>query len=209
MLNQHIIPSLVAKNQNTLDIILKKLKGATKHVHLDIVDGRFAANHSLDFNFKLHKSFTYSAHVMTKHPERWIQRHLNAIDLFIPQSEAIRSKKRYIQWVKSKKKKIAFALKPETSVHTLKPYIKYVDYVLILTVRPGFYGSLFLRAPLQKIKQIKRLNKKIKVFVDGHMNPQTVKEARKAGADYIICGSYILNASKPKVALKTLSKALS
>ncbi len=207
MMNQHIIPSLVAKNQNTLDSLLQKLKGATKHVHLDIVDGRFAGNHSLDFNFKLHKTFTYSAHVMTRNPERWIQRHLKAIDLFIPQSEAIRNKKKYIKWMRSKKKKIAFALKPETKIHTLRPYIKDIQYVLILTVRPGFYGSLFLRAPLQKIKKIKQLNPKIKVIVDGHMNLQTVKEARKAGADYVICGSYILNASKPKVALQQMRKA--
>ena len=197
----------MAKNQKTLDALLQRLKGATKAVHLDIVDGRFAGNHSLDFNFRLHKTFTYSAHVMTKHPERWIQRHLKAIDLFIPQSEAVRNKRKYISWMKSKKKKIAFALKPETKVHTLKSYIKDIQYVLILTVRPGFYGSLFLHAPLRKIKLIKRLNPKIKVIVDGHMNPQTVPEARKAGADYVICGSYVLNASKPKVALQQMLRS--
>ena len=203
-MNQKVIPSIMAKSQKTLDALLQRLKGATKAVHLDIVDGRFAGNHSLDFNFRLHRTFTYSAHVMTKHPERWIQRHLNVIDLFIPQSEAVRNKKKYIQWMKSKKKKIAFALKPETTVHTLKPYIKDIQYVLILTVRPGFYGSLFLRAPLRKIKQIKKLNPKIKVIVDGHMNPQTVPEARKAGTDYIIVGSFVMNASNPKKALQEL-----
>ena len=105
-----------------------------------------------------------------------------------------------------KKKKVALALNPETKISKIKPYLKDIGYVLILTVHPGFYGAKYLKYPLKKITEIKKINPKIKVIVDGGMNQKTAMDAAKAGADYIVSGSFITKAERPKERMKLLEK---
>ena len=195
---QIIFPSLIAGNQQELEKKYAKLSGVVKTLHLDIVDGRFAPNKSLQFKFKLSPQFRYDAHLMVKDPEQWIKRQLRQngsklINVFIPHFEAIYFHSRYILWMKKLKKKVAFAILPETNVTHLKEHLPYLDYVLVLAVHPGFYGSKYLRSELLKITPIKKVNPKVKIIVDGGMNPETIVEARKAGADLFVSGSYLMN----------------
>lgn len=203
-----VIPSVMAKNQLELDELLKKYQPITKEVHLDVVDEKFANNNSLDFNFKLSTKFKYHAHLMIRNPEHWIKKNGPKVDFYIVQASEINDKRRFISWMKKNKKKVAFALKPEEKVNTIKPYLKNIDYILILTVNPGFYGSKYLKKPLQKIKEIKKINPLIKVIIDGGMNPITAKEAVKAGADVIACGSYLAKADDVNKAMREMTKSL-
>ncbi|HLC71703.1 MAG TPA: hypothetical protein VJI32_06840 [Candidatus Nanoarchaeia archaeon] len=203
-----IFPSIIAKNQQELDTSLKKLKGVSKIIHLDIVDGKFAPNQSLNFKFKLPKTFSYNVHLMIQEPEMWIKTH-PGFQLYFSQFETAKDKENYISWMKKSKKKVCFAINPETTVAQLKPFLSKIDYILVLTVHPGFYGSKYLPPELKKIKQIKNINPKIKIVVDGHMNPKTIKDAVKAGADYIISGSFISRSDDPKKAMRELRKVIS
>jgi ribulose-phosphate 3-epimerase len=205
---QLIFPSIVAKNQKELDADLNHLKNTVKVLHLDIVDGKFAPNHSLNFKFKLSSKFKYNAHLMIKHPEAWIKTHWKKIELFIPQFEELKDFERYYHWMKQTQRKVAVAIKPETKVNQIKSFLKHIDYVLVLTVHPGFYGSKFLPKQLKKITQIKKLAPKVKVIVDGGMNPDTIKLAVRAGADYFVSGSYTTKAEKPKEAVNKLTKSI-
>ncbi|MBU0469988.1 MAG: hypothetical protein KKA62_03530 [Nanoarchaeota archaeon] len=207
-MKQKILPSVMAKDQKELDDYFKRLKGSTKEIHLDISDGKFVSSKILDFKFKLSDEFRYNAHLMIKNPLIWIKKNFNKIDLFIPHIEEIKTPQKYIQGMKSKKKKIAFALRPENKITTIKPFLKDIDYVLILTVHPGFYGSKFLKAPLRKIKQIKKINPKIKIIVDGGIHPKTIKDAVKAGGDYFVSGSFTTRSENPKARIKELLKAM-
>jgi ribulose-phosphate 3-epimerase len=207
-MKQKILPSLMPKNQKELNEDFKKLKGVAKHLHLDVIDGKFAPNNTLQFPFRLSKNFQYSAHLMIKNPETWIKKHFQKIELFIPQFEEIKHKEDYIVWMKKNNKKIAFAIKPETKVKELKPYLPFTDYVLVLTVHPGFYGSKFLPKKIKKIKEIKKLNPKTKVIIDGGMNPKTIRKASKAGADFFVSGSYTTKAEYPKESIKNLLKEI-
>ena len=146
---------------------------------------------------------------MIKSPEKWIEKHGHKVELCIPQFEEVKDKDKYILLSKKTKKKVAFALKPETKVKELKPFLNEINYLLILTVHPGFYGAKYLRSPLKKIKQIKKLNSKIKIIVDGHMNQETIKEAKNSGADYFVSGSFLSKSDNPKKALKELKRAIS
>ncbi|MBI2662421.1 hypothetical protein HYX11_03100 [Candidatus Woesearchaeota archaeon] len=207
-MNSKIIPSVMAKNQKELDQDLKKIRSVTKRVHLDIADGKFVNNTLMGFKFKLPKNFQYSAHLMLEHPQPWIKNHLKQIDLFIPQLETIKNIKKHIAWIKSHKKKVAFALKPYTAITRLKPFLKDIDYLLILTVHPGFYGSLFLPSALRKISVLKKHNSKIKIIVDGGMNPQTIKQTKQYTIDYYISGSYTTKAEFPQKSISNLLNAL-
>jgi len=203
MKTQKVFPSVMAKNQQELDAILKNLSGVAKLLHLDVADGKFVPNTSLWFPFRLSKKFKYIAHLMVKKPKEWIRKHGKKVEFCIVQAEVVNISD-YIQTTRSQKKKVAFALNPETKITKIKAYLHEIDFVLILTVHPGFYGATYLKSPLKKIEGIKKMNPKIKIIVDGGMNPQTVKDAAKAGADYIVSGSFITKAEKPKERMKRL-----
>lgn len=207
-MTQLIFPSIIARNQSELDTEFARLKGVAKTLHLDIVDGKFAPNRSLEFPFKLSPHYKYQAHLMIQKPELWIKKNLNRIDLFIPNFEAIHYHSRYILWMKRMKKRVAFAILPQTTVEHLKEHLPYMDYVLILTVHPGFYGSRYMPDELRKIKPIKKINPKVQVIVDGGMNPKTIRDAQKAGADLFVSGSYTMKNHSPKKALGELMDAI-
>ncbi len=205
---QQIFPSVMAKNQKELNQLLKKLHGVAKTLHLDIVDGKFAPSFSLHFPFKLSKKFNYNAHLMVKKPEVWITKYGHKVNKCIVQLEEIKDVKKYLEFCKQHNNKPCFALKPETKIDMLKPFIKKIHTILILTVKPGFYGSPYQKKPLQKIKQLKKLHPKIKIIVDGHMNPTTILDAKKAGADYYVSGSFVTKSDDSTKAIKELKKKL-
>lgn len=207
-MKQKIFPSVVAKNQKELDTLLRKLKGVAKTLHLDVVDGKFAPNHSLDFNFRLSRSFKYNVHLMIKNPEKWIIKHGKKVSLCYVQLSEIKDLEKYIVLMRKLKKKVAIALKPESKVSSLKAYINQIDHILILTVHPGFYGGKYLKGQLRKVEQIKKLNLKIKMVIDGHMNLNTIKEAQKAGADHFVSGSFVSLSNNPRKAIQKLRAIL-
>lgn len=198
----------MAKDARELRHRFRKLHGVAKTLHLDIVDGKFAPNHSLDFPLKLPREFRYQAHLMVRDPLPWIRKNLNRIGLFIPHFESLQEPAQYIAWMKQRKKKVAFAILPETKVTSLKKHLMNIDIILILTVHPGFYGGKYLKSELRKIEQIKRMNPKVRVIVDGGMNPKTIRQARKAGADFFVSGSYVNGAENPRKALRQLQNII-
>lgn len=215
-----ILPSVMAKNQKELDALLKKLKKVSERLHLDIADGKFVPGTSLNFPFRLSKNFKYEVHLMVGDPERWIEiiGISASIDTVIFHFESLKSKPlkevdALIKRIKAKKKKVGIALNPETGINEIKPFLKNIlqtiDYVLILTVHPGFYGAEYLKYPLKKIKQVKKINPQIEAIVDGGMNTETVKDAVKAGADIIISGSFVTKADNPGKAINDLGRAAS
>ncbi len=207
-MKQTILPSIMAKSQPELNTDFKKLTRVVKTLHLDVVDGKFANNKTMQFPFKLSRKFNYQAHLMIKQPEKWIKKNWRRVQLFIPHFEEIKNLNKYIAWMKKSKRKVAFALLPETNVSSIKPYLDEIDIVLILTVHPGFYGAKFLKSQLKKVQQLKKLNSKIKIIVDGGMSPKTIKLAKTAGTDYFVSGSYTTKAEKPKERIRQLMKQL-
>ena len=203
-----IIPSIMANSQRELNQLMRKVEKITSIVHLDIADGTFVPTTMLQFPLKLLSSFNYQAHLMIKTPLPFIKRNLHRISLFIPQFEVFEFPQEYIDFMREKKLKVAFALHPETSVDRIKHFLQQIDFILILTVRPGYYGAKFLPKPLRKIKQIKKINPKITVIVDGGMNPTTIQKARRAGADVFISGSYVMTADDARTAMRELERSL-
>jgi|APSaa5957512535_1039671.scaffolds.fasta_scaffold00256_34 ribulose-phosphate 3-epimerase len=206
-----IIPSVMAKNQTELNSQLKNLTSITKHIHLDIVDKNFANNKVMQFPFRLKRNFQYSAHLMIKDPLTWIKKNKSRIQFPIPQLESLKDPQAYLTYIKQTKKPAALAILPSTKINQIKPYIKELDYLLILTVKPGFYGSKFIPKRLDIIKKVKSLSPKLKIIIDGHMNPKTIKLANKAGADHFIVGSYLNSQEtnkQKKLALKKLKQIL-
>ena len=207
-MRQRVFPSIMAKNQLELDEMLKKLEGTATYLHLDVADGKFVPNTSIWFPFRLSKKFKYIAHLMIEEPEQWIKKHGKKVEFYVVPAETV-DLADYIIKTKRQKKKVAVALNPETKVNRIRKYLDDIDYVLVLTVHPGFYGAKYLKYPLKKISEIKKINPNLKIIVDGGMNLKTVKDAARAGADYIISGSFITKAEEPKRRMKEMEKIFS
>jgi len=194
----------MAKNQQELNQLFKKLDGAAKELHFDVVDGKFLKTKSNWFKFRLSTKFKYNVHLMIKHPLLWIKKNGSKFETIIFHPEVTDDVEKVISAIKKLKKKVGLSLKPETPISSIEKYLQELDYVLILAVHPGRYGAKFMKNPLQKIKQIKKINHKVKIIVDGGINPDTIKLAKEA--DAVISGSFVSKSDNPQKALRELKK---
>lgn len=198
----------MAQTQQEMTALFNKLDGVAKELHLDMADGKAVPGTANNFSLELSDKFSYNAHLMIKNPEKWIEQYGDKMRVSVPMVEEIHDIPKYISWMKEKNYLVGFSLNPETSYDIIKPFIDDIDVVLILTVNPGFYGAKYLKEPLSKIPLIKADKSSVEVIVDGGMNPETIKDANKAGADKFVSGSYISKAEDSKEAMKELEKNL-
>jgi len=202
-----IIPAIIAKTQKELDDVLSKIKDSAHLFQLDIMDGKFVPNNSLDFDFKLPKGkYRVEAHLMIEDSEKWVEDYWRKVDTIIAHFESAKNPRKIIDDVKSKGKKIAFALNPETDVDQISDYLYDIDQVLIMTVNPGFYGSKFLPETLDKISRLRELRPELDIEVDGGIKPDTIEKVSKAGANMFVAGSYLIRSDNIQERIKILEK---
>lgn len=202
-----IVPAMIAKTQLDLDALVNRMKSIVGRVQLDVMDGSFVSNTSLQFNFILPKGLEYEAHLMVEKPLEWIEKHSQKIKIAIMHVETLRDIESAIDFVRKKEINVYLSLRPETPAEVVLPYINGIDGVQIMTVDPGNYCDKFLSEPLKKISKIRKISSTIPVEVDGCMNPETIKLARQAGANIFATGSYIIKSSDVGKALRELQQA--
>jgi ribulose-phosphate 3-epimerase len=204
-----IIPAVIAKTQRELDDIFSRIRDSARLLQLDIMDGKFVPNNSLDFDFKLpEKKYLYEAHLMVDKPETWIDEYWPRVDTVIAHFESVENPERIIESVKDKGKKIAFALNPETGIDSILSYLDSIDQVLIMTVKPGFYGSKFLPEMSDKIRKLRKLRPDLDLEVDGGIKPETIEEVCEAGANMFVSGSYLINSDEVEERIRILNKKI-
>jgi ribulose-phosphate 3-epimerase len=204
-----IIPAVIAKTQRELDDIFSRIRDSARLLQLDIMDGKFVPNNSLDFDFKLpEKKYLYEAHLMVDKPETWIDEYWPRVDTVIAHFESVENPEKIIESVKDKGKKIAFALNPETDIGSILSYLDSIDQVLIMTVKPGFYGSEFLPEMSDKIRKLRKLRPDLDLEVDGGIKPETIEEVYSAGANMFVSGSYLINSNEVEERIRILEKKI-
>lgn len=190
-----VVPAVIAKSQEELAGILEKIPGNANLIQLDIMDGKFVPNHSLDFDFQLpQKKHTYEAHLMVEDPDKWIESFGKRVDTIIAHYESAITSPSTIQLIKKMGKKAALALNPETEVEQISDFLDALDQVLIMTVHPGFYGSPFLPEVMGKITKLRQLRPELDIEVDGGIKPETIELVDNAGANLFVSGSYLVKA---------------
>ncbi len=198
-----IIPAIIAKTQKELDQAIQKVMGLTPRLQLDVMDGCFVPNRSLDFDFQLPKKEIYEAHLMVTNPLEWVQNHGHKVDLILVHIESCEKPQEIINQLEEKKK-IGFALNPETPLEKIIPLIEYIDQVLVMTVNPGFYGSPFIPEALHKVQKLRRLMPHLDIEVDGNINNKTISQAHEMGANLFVSGSYIMKAKNTRARIERL-----
>jgi len=203
-----IVPAIIAQSQSKLDGMLDNVRGKVKRVMIDIMDGKFVTGTSLNFYFRLPSIFEYEAHLMVKQPLDWIRENASKVDIAILHVEALDNIGSAIDYVQSKGLKAALALKPETSVDAVLPYLCEVHSILIMTVQPGKYGGKFLPRTLEKVNRLRDIDGTIPIEVDGGMSPKNARLARDFGANVFASGSHIFKSDDVDKAIKELEDAI-
>jgi ribulose-phosphate 3-epimerase len=208
-IKKEIIPAIIAKTQEELDERLLKVKDYVKTVQLDVMDNIFVPNTSLFFDFDLKEiDLSYEAHLMVEKPQNWIKNHAEKVDTILVHYESIYDDEQVIRTVKNLGKRIGFVLNPETSVEKLDNVIDEIDQVLIMTVKPGFYGSPFLPEMMDKIQKLRLKNPDLDIEVDGGITDKTIQQVYTAGANLFVSGSYIVKSEYVQRAIDSLKNLI-
>lgn len=200
-----IIPAIIAKNQREFDERFERVKFAGL-IHLDIMDGKFVTNQSLNFQLALPRK-KYQLHLMVDNPIsmiKWVSKFATTVIFHIETCKDDDEIRNVIKLIKTKKKKVGIAINPKTKINEIKDYLKSVDLVLIMTVNPGKYGAKFLPSALKKIKELRKLSKRVKIGLDGGIDYKTIIKGKLA--DFFVSGSYLQNTNNSKEAVINLKK---
>ena len=162
-------------------------------IHVDVMDGRFVPNITFGFKFiETLKSLTkipLDVHLMIEEPEKHIDAFIKAgSDILTVHCEATNHLHRLVRDIKEKNIKVGVAINPATPVNFLDWILKDIDFILMMTVNPGFSGQRFITGMIDKINQVKG---KCQLSVDGGINDITVQGIQDV--DIFVVGSYLFD----------------
>jgi len=204
-----VIPAILPKTELELIDGIKKVEPHTDRVHIDICDGKFVPNTTISGYKELDKirsGLKFDIHLMIEDPydQMYNWYNVGGISRFIVHVEARNGLKDLLEQIKLNDKEICLAINPETLLDEVWEHIENIDMFQIMTVQPGFQGGKFRPDVLYKATTVRERAFDIPIAVDGGINPQTAKEALTAGAEVLVCGSYIMTAPDPGKAIDEL-----
>lgn len=209
-----IAPSLLSADFLNLEKEVRLInESRAEWLHLDIMDGRFVPNISFGLPVveAVHKvsDKLLDVHLMIEEPEKYITAFGKAgADLLSLHYEAIRHLHRAMQQIRDLGMKAGVVLNPATPVELLTDILPYLDFVLLMSVNPGFGGQKFIPQILKKTARLSTMIKEggydVLIEVDGGVNAVTGPELFAAGADALVAGSYVFGSEDPKAAIARL-----
>ncbi|MEK9180682.1 MAG: ribulose-phosphate 3-epimerase [Patescibacteria group bacterium] len=192
-----IIPSILVPDPVRFLERFKTIRRYAKVAQIDVLDGKFLPFKSFAdpvFINGLRPGLKFEIHLMVSNPaaelSRWNYPWVKKIIFHI---EAGKVTSAVIKKVRALRKKVGLAINPNTHVAKIKPFLRQIDAVLVMTVHPGRNAAPFVSSAVEKIKQLRLENRNLEIEVDGGIKPKTAKLCALAGANSLVVGSYLKN----------------
>jgi ribulose-phosphate 3-epimerase len=212
--NPVIAPSLLGADFSNLKKEINFCNNSNaKWLHLDIMDQQFVPNLSFGpsvvKDLRNHSDLFFDVHLMVSNPFDmllpFIKAGANGISFHIEATESRFTfpPKILIKTIKKNNLKCGLALKPKTPFSIIKKYLEYIDYIVVMSVEPGFGGQSFIPSTLDKISEIdnylnqNNIRENILIQVDGGIKLENYKSVIESGADILVAGSQVFQSENP------------
>ena len=189
-----VVPALLTDDPKALENMVRQAETFTDYVQFDIMDGQFVPSRSITWEHlaRLPMKLSWEAHLMVMHPEACLKDfQRTGAQQIVFHYEATGSPREVISLVRNLGLRVGLAINPETPVSAILPLASEVDSVLFLSVNPGFYGSKFIPAVLDKIVEFRRQQPGMEIGIDGGIKESNISRVARSGVDTIYVGSAI------------------
>jgi ribulose-phosphate 3-epimerase len=210
-----LAPSILAANFATLGAdIAAATRGGADQIHVDVMDGHFVPNITIGVpvvkSLRKATALPLDVHLMIMQPDRYLEAFIEAgANMVSVHVEVLPHLHRTVTQIKKLGAKAGVVLNPSTPVSALEEIAPDVDFVLVMSVNPGFGGQVFIPASVKKIRNVRalldRAGNTAPIEVDGGIDLTTVTSVVEAGAEWLVAGHAIFgggNAEKAAAAIK-------
>lgn len=200
MNNILLCPSTMCVDFHHLDDEIQELdKAGVDIFHNDIMDGTFVPNMTLGINdikaIRRSTNKPMDVHLMIENPSGKVDWFIDAgADIVYIHPESERYVVKTLAHIKERGKMAGIAVNPDTSIDSIEEMLNLCDYVLVMTVNPGFAGQKFIDFTRKKVERLAKLKESygFKIVIDGACSPEVIKELSSIGADGFVLGTSAL-----------------
>jgi ribulose-phosphate 3-epimerase len=213
-----IAPSILSADFTTLGDEIRNVETAgADWIHIDVMDGHFVPNITMGpFIVEAVNKVTelpLDVHLMIENPDQYISEFAHAgADWISVHVETCPHLNRTVDLIKSCNCRAGVVLNPATSLRTIEWVLEYIDFVLLMSVNPGFGGQSFISNTIEKTRQLKQMIDKkglsTLIQIDGGVNEKTIYNISEAGADVFVAGSAIFGTNDYRKTIKNLRDKL-
>jgi ribulose-phosphate 3-epimerase len=209
-----IAPSILSADFTRLaDEIVSITEGGASIVHVDVMDGRFVPNITIGLpvvrSIRKATKLTIDTHLMIVEPGRYAAEFVKAgADMVSVHVEADFHLHRTLTGIREAGGKAGIAINPATPLISLEEALPYADFVLLMSVNPGFGGQHFVPTSLDKLRRLRRMiddrGLQTRIEIDGGIDAGNIQQVVEAGAEIIVAGSAVFGANDPAGAVRQL-----
>ena len=212
-----IVPSIFAADFVRLGEEIRRVEQAgTKMLHVDIMDGHFVPNFTMGTpiteSIRRFTKLKLDHHLMIEDPDTYAPIFIEAgADAVSVHYEVCRNLDRTLHMIQDHGAKAGVVINPHIPVMLLEDVLDIVDYVLVMSVNPGYGGQRFIPNSLNKVRELYRMRRerelKFAIEIDGGVGPENIAQVAKAGVDWVVAGSSVFRAPDAAEAIREMQHA--
>ena len=209
-----IAPSILSADFTRLAEAIEAVKsGGARMLHVDVMDGHFVPNITIGLpvvkSIRKATDLTIDTHLMIDEPGRWAVEFVKAgADMVSVHVEADPHLQRTLTAIREAGAKAGIAINPGTPLDAIWECLPYADFVLLMSVNPGFGGQKFVPTMLDKVRRLRRMiderDLDVRVEIDGGIDESNISKVVEAGAEMIVAGTAVFGGGDPAQAVRAL-----
>ena len=211
-----IVPSILSADFSRLGEEIARVESTgINMLHVDVMDGHFVPNLTLGpplvESIRKRSKLKFDCHLMVENPDLMAPLFLAAgANLVSVHAEAARNLDRTLHAIQDEGARAGVAINPATPIEMIENVLDFVDYVLVMSVNPGFGGQRFIARSLDKVRRLDRIRQQrnygYRIEIDGGVSHANVAEIVRAGCDWLVAGSAVFHSEDAAAAVNEMQQ---